>query len=169
MIREEDVYKIGVIGKTHGVKGELNFTFTDDVFDRVDADYLILRIDGILVPFFIDEYRFRSDDRALLILHDIDTNEKAQNLVGTEVFFPFSLSDKQKEEVISFNDLIGFTIDGIGIVTGIDDYTENILFEVKRNDGKQILIPAVEEFVENVDYEKKIIKVQLPEGLVELN
>ena len=169
MIREEDVYKIGVIGKTHGVKGELNFTFTDDVFDRVDADYLILRIDGILVPFFIDEYRFRSDDRALLILHDIDTNEKAQNLVGTEVFFPYSLSDKQKEEVISFNDLIGFTIDGIGIVTGIDDYTENILFEVKRNDGKQILIPAVEEFVENVDYEKKIIKVQLPEGLVELN
>lgn len=169
MIREEDVYKIGVIGKTHGVKGELNFTFTDDVFDRVDADYLILRIDGILVPFFIDEYRFRSDDRALLILHDIDTNEKAQNLVGTEVFFPFSLSDKQKDEVISFNDLIGFTIDGIGIVTGIDDYTENILFEVKRNDGKQILIPAVEEFVENVDYEKKIIKVQLPEGLVELN
>lgn len=169
MIREEDVYKIGVIGKTHGVKGELNFTFTDDVFDRVDADYLILRIDGILVPFFIDEYRFRSDDRALLILHDIDTNEKAQNLVGTEVFFPYSLSDKQKDEVISFNDLIGFTIDGIGIVTGIDDYTENILFEVKRNDGKQILIPAVEEFVENVDYEKKIIKVQLPEGLVELN
>lgn len=169
MIREEDVYKIGVIGKTHGVKGELNFTFTDDVFDRVDADYLILRIDGILVPFFIDEYRFRSDDRALLILHDIDTNEKAQNLVGTEVFFPYSLSDKQKNEVISFNDLIGFTIDGIGIVTGIDDYTENILFEVKRNDGKQILIPAVEEFVENVDYEKKIIKVQLPEGLVELN
>lgn len=169
MIREEDVYKIGVIGKTHGVKGELNFTFTDDVFDRIDADYLILRIDGILVPFFIDEYRFRSDDRALLILHDIDTNEKAQNLVGTEVFFPFSLSDKQKDEVISFNDLIGFTIDGIGIVTGIDDYTENILFEVKRNDGKQILIPAVEEFVENVDYEKKIIKVQLPEGLVELN
>ena len=169
MIREEDVYKIGVIGKTHGVKGELNFTFTDDVFDRVDADYLILRIDGILVPFFIDEYRFRSDDRALLILHDIDTNEKAQNLVGTEVFFPYSLSDKQKDEVISFNDLIGFTIDGIGIVTGIDDYTENILFEVKRNDGKHILIPAVEEFVENVDYEKKIIKVQLPEGLVELN
>lgn len=169
MIREEDVYKIGVIGKTHGVKGELNFTFTDDVFDRVDADYLILRIGGILVPFFIDEYRFRSDDRALLILHDIDTNEKAQNLVGTEVFFPYSLSDKQKDEVISFNDLIGFTIDGIGIVTGIDDYTENILFEVKRNDGKQILIPAVEEFVENVDYEKKIIKVQLPEGLVELN
>ena len=169
MIREEDVYKIGVIGKTHGVKGELNFTFTDDVFDRVDADYLILRIDGILVPFFIDEYRFRSDDRALLILHDIDTNEKAQNLVGTEVFFPYSLSDKQKDEVISFNDLIGFTIDGIGIVSGIDDYTENILFEVKRNDGKHILIPAVEEFVENVDYEKKIIKVQLPEGLVELN
>ena len=169
MIRDEEVYKIGVIGKTHGVKGELNFTFSDDVFDRVNADYIILRIDGILVPFFIDEYRFRSDDRVLITLHDIDTAEKAQNLVGIEVFFPFALSDKPREDVICFNDLIGFTVEGLGTVTGIDDYTDNILLEVRTDEGKQILIPAVEEFVENVDYDKKIIKVQLPEGLLELN
>lgn len=169
MIRDEEVYKIGVIGKTHGVKGELNFTFSDDVFDRVNADYIILRIDGILVPFFIDEYRFRSDDRVLITLHDIDTAEKAQNLVGIEVFFPFALSDKSREDVICFNDLIGFTVEGLGTVTGIDDYTDNILLEVRTDEGKQILIPAVEEFVESVDYDKKIIKVQLPEGLLELN
>ncbi|MDO5447510.1 MAG: ribosome maturation factor RimM [Prevotellaceae bacterium] len=169
MIRDDEVYKIGVIGKTHGVKGELNFTFTDDVFDRVDADYLILRIDGILVPFFIDEYRFRSDDRALIIFNDIDSTEKAQSLVGIEVFFPYALSDKAKDDTISFNDLIGFTIEGIGTITGIDDYTDNILFEVKTDNEKQILIPAVDEFVEYVDYDKRIIKVNLPEGLLDLN
>ena len=169
MIRDDEVYKIGVIGKTHGVKGELNFTFTDDVFDRVDADYLILRIDGILVPFFIDEYRFRSDDRALITFTDIDTADKAQNLVGIDVFFPYSLSDKAKEDDICFNDLIGFAIEGIGTITGIDDYTDNILFEVKADNGKQLLIPAVEEFVEDVDYDNRVIKVCLPEGLLDLN
>ena len=51
MIKEEEVYKIGKLGKTHGVKGEISFLFDDDVFDRVDADYLVLMIDGILVPF----------------------------------------------------------------------------------------------------------------------
>ena len=54
MIREEEVFQIGKLGKTHGVKGEISFLFDDDVFDRVDADYLILKIDGILVPFFIE-------------------------------------------------------------------------------------------------------------------
>ena len=60
MIRREDVFKIGRMGKPHGVKGELSMQCDDDVFDRVDADYLVLDIDGILVPFFIEEYRFRS-------------------------------------------------------------------------------------------------------------
>ena len=52
MIKKEEVYRIGQIGKPHGVKGELSFHFEDDVFDRTDADNLILEVDGILVPFF---------------------------------------------------------------------------------------------------------------------
>ena len=61
MIRKEEVYKIGIFNKPHGIHGELSFTFTDDIFDRVEAEYLICLLDGIFVPFFIEEYRFRSD------------------------------------------------------------------------------------------------------------
>ena len=57
MIRQEDVYKIGQITKVHGLKGEVVFNFVDDIFDRVDCDYLICELDDILVPFFIEEYR----------------------------------------------------------------------------------------------------------------
>ena len=39
MIRKEEVFKIGKIGKPHGVKGEVGLRFSDDVFDRVDAEY----------------------------------------------------------------------------------------------------------------------------------
>ena len=56
--KEEEVYKIGLFNKPHGIHGELQFTFTDDIFDRVDCDYLICLLDGIFVPFFIEEYRF---------------------------------------------------------------------------------------------------------------
>ena len=55
MIKDSDVYKIGRLGKAHGVKGEVSLQFDDDIFDRVDADYLVLDVDGILVPFFIEE------------------------------------------------------------------------------------------------------------------
>ena len=55
MIKREDVYKIGLFNKPHGIHGELSFTFTDDIFDRADCDYLICRLDDIFVPFFIEE------------------------------------------------------------------------------------------------------------------
>ena len=55
-----DTFPIGRLGKPHGVKGEITFHFTDDIFDRVDADYVFLEIDGLQVPFFFEEYRFRS-------------------------------------------------------------------------------------------------------------
>ena len=79
MIREEEVYRIGRLGKTHGVRGEISFLFDDDVFDRVDADYLILKVDGILVPFFIEEYRFKSDANAIMKLEGVDTKSVPAN------------------------------------------------------------------------------------------
>ena len=48
MIKREEVYKIGIFNKPHGIHGELSFTFTDDIFDRVEAEYLICLLDGIL-------------------------------------------------------------------------------------------------------------------------
>ena len=79
MIKAEEVYKIGRLGKAHGVKGEVSFQFEDDIFDRVDADYLVLDIDGILVPFFMEEYRFRSDTVCLVKFKGVDTQQRAQD------------------------------------------------------------------------------------------
>ena len=97
MIRQEEVYKIGRLGKAHGVKGEVSLQFDDDIFDRVDADYLVLDIDGILVPFFMEEYRFRSDAVALVKFEDIDTQQRASELTGCDVYFPRALADEDEE------------------------------------------------------------------------
>ena len=86
MIKKEDVYQIGRIGKPHGVKGEVLFHFSDDVFDRAESEYLILEVDGILVPFFMEEYRFRSDETALVRFCDINTQEQARQLTGSDVY-----------------------------------------------------------------------------------
>ena len=110
MIREDDVYRIGRLGKTHGVRGELSFLFDDDVFDRADADYLVLQVDGILVPFFIEEYRFKSDSTAILKLEDVDTQERARQLTGTDVYFPKALVPQDDEGQLSLAFLVGFDI-----------------------------------------------------------
>ena len=175
MIRQEDVYKIGETGKPHGVKGEISLMFDDDVFDRVDAPYLVLDIDGILVPFFMEEYRFKGRSTALVKFCAIDTKEQAATLTGCSVFFPKSLSDRDENE-ITWDEIKGFRlIDNniynkeIGTITSVDDSTANVLFEVTTPQGDDILIPAAEEFVLDMDTEKKIITVSLPEGLLDLD
>ena len=168
MIRREDVYRIGKIGKPHGVKGEVSFQFDDDIFDRTDADFLILELDGILVPFFMEEYRFRSDSLALMKLEGIDTQERARELTNCEVFFPREQQDD--EENLSWAAIIGFTaIDEqtntpVGTIASVDDSTENVLFELE--DGT--LIPASEDLITNIDTKKRTITIDLPEGLLEL-
>ena len=47
MIKQEDVYQIGRMGKAHGLKGEINFQFSDDLWDRTDCDYLICEVEGM--------------------------------------------------------------------------------------------------------------------------
>ena len=169
MIKKEEVYKIGRLGKAHGIRGEVSFLFDDDVFDRVDADYLILDIDGILVPFFMEEYRFKSDANALVKFDGIDTLERAKELTGCDVYFPRELSDEDDKH-ISWAEIIGYElIDSetrtvAGTIASIDDSTMNTLFELE--DGR--LIPASEELIQAIDTKKHQIEIKLPEGILEL-
>lgn len=175
MIRQEEVFKIGKIGKPHGVKGEVSLMFDDDVFDRVDADYLVLLIDGILVPFFFEEYRFKSDETALVKFCDIDTKEQAQELTGCDVYFSRKLSEDGREDM-SLNEAENFKLldanndnSLIGTVKSVDYSTVNTLFNVETPDGKEIMIPASEDFIVDIDTEKHFIVVDLPEGLLDLD
>ena len=169
MIRQEEVYKIGKLGKTHGIKGEISFLFDDDVFDRVDADYLVLDIDGILVPFFMEEYRFKNDANAIVKFEDFDTLEQVRELTGCDVYFPRALTDDD-EEGMSWAEIVGFDIidattgQTVGKIASVDDSTLNILFELE--DGR--LIPASEELITDVDKDKKTITINIPQGLLEI-
>ncbi len=170
MIHQEDVFRIGRLGKPHGVKGEITFQFTSDVWDRVEADYLILQVDGILVPFFLEEYRFRGEESALLKFLNIDTIEDVREYCGAEVFFPYALSPADEAEDVSYFE--GFRVideetGELGTIKQIDDSTANVLFEIEGELGT-ILIPAVEEFIKDIDHEGRTITMQLPHGILEL-
>jgi len=135
MIKKEEVYKIGLFNKPHGIHGELQFTFTDDIFDRVDCDYLICLLDGIFVPFFIEEYRFRSDSTALVKLEGIDTAERARMFTNVEVYFPVKHAEEAEDGELSWNFFVGFRMEDVrhgelGEVVEVDTTTVNTLFVV---------------------------------------
>lgn len=173
MIRREDVYQIGKIGKPHGISGEVNLAFDDDVFDRTDAEYLILDMDGILVPFFMEEYRFRSDTTAIVHFSDINTQEQARELTGRDVYFPRAKAE-DGEATISWRALVGyFVIDcasgrDVGRIQAIDDSTINLLFDVITPEGRSLLLPAHEELIVGVDTKRQTLIMDLPYGLEDM-
>ena len=172
MIKREDIIKIGKFNKPHGIQGELSFSFTDDVFDRSGCPYVICEIDGIFVPFFIEEYRFRGENSALMKLEDIDTEEDARPFTNADVYFPKSYYIDSDTDEAPGDYFIGFTVVDemygmLGKIIWVNDDTANVLFVLER-EGKELLIPAIDEFVTGIDEEKKILNIRIPEGLLDL-
>jgi 16S rRNA processing protein RimM len=85
MIRLEEIAPIGVFGKTHGIKGEINLELNID-FDLEDTPYIIVDIDGIFVPFFIDEYRYKTDTTALVLFENITSEERIRPFSGKTAY-----------------------------------------------------------------------------------
>lgn len=173
MIKESEIFKIGKFTKPHGIKGEIAFAFDNDVFDRVDCPYLICHIDGIFVPFFVTEYRFKGKETALITFEDIDNDEKAHRLAGLEVYFPrkYFEEDEMPEIDYSWNFFIGFkAIDNaygeLGVIEEVDEKTINTLFLI-RNGENEYIVPATEDFIAEVDPKNKVVHFNLPDGLLD--
>lgn len=174
MIKKEDVIKIGQFAKPHGIKGEISLPFTNDAFDRCDSDYLVCEMDGILVPFFIKEYRFKSESTALIKFEDVDTEDAAKRFSNLEVYYPKAYLDEEgPQEDYTWSYFIGFSVldesaGNLGKVVNVDESTLNVLLQIDQ-DGKELLVPAAEELITGIDHNAGILYVQLPEGLLNLD
>lgn len=172
MISKNEVFPIGQITKPHGVNGEMSFSFTTDIFDREDVPYFVFEMDGILVPFFLVEYRFKGSTTGLLKLDGVATDEQARSFAGLTIYLPKAYLEKVEDAEIELDYFAGFSlVDSVkglvGVISEVDQTTDNVLFVIPvKND--ELLIPAGEEYIEEIDHEKKIIYVNLPEGLLDL-
>lgn len=173
MIKAEDIFKIGRLTHVHGVSGEVNFHFTDDVFDRADAEYLFLQMDGLPVPYYIEEYRFKGNADALMKFENVDTADAAGQICGADVYFPIALIPEQKAKPLTWNSLTGFEVSdrvagSLGRVVSVDDSSANILLRVEK-DGKEFLLPFHEDLLVEYDNKKRRLLLDLPEGLLTIN
>lgn len=173
MIREDEIFKIGKLIKPHGIKGEIAFSVDNDIFDRVECPYLVCKVDGIFVPFFIKEHRFKGQQTALVMFEDINNETKALRLSGVEVYFPRKYYEEIADEGIEYtwSYFVGFkAIDKkhgeLGTIEQIDDTTMNTLFII-TNGEEEFLLPATEEFIEKIDSKNKTIYFNLIDGLIE--
>lgn len=178
MIKKENLIEIGFVQKVHGLKGELNISISDPVFDEVSkCPYLVCEVDGIFVPFFIEDYRWRSDSVILLKFEDIDSQETAQSFCGQTLWFDrkcFTRKEAEAYDAAAEEDqgLIGYrvvdeTLGDLGEIVDINDQTANILFIIDH-EGEELMVPAADELILGIDDEARIVRMVLPAGLVNM-
>lgn len=172
MILNEDLIPIGQIVKPHGIHGEMAFEFTSDVFDREKIPFFIFQLDGIFVPFRVAGYRLRSASTALLQLRGITTADKARSFNGLTIYVGSQYLETMDDEEVEVQYFEGFELvdlhhGSIGRVSEVDQTTENALFIIPKGDD-ELLIPVGDAYIVNIDHDKRIITVDLPEGLLEL-
>lgn len=173
MIKKEDVFKIGQFAKPHGIKGEIALITNSDVFDESEDPYIICEIDGILVPFFIEEYRYKTDTVVLLKLENVDNEQTAREFSNREVYY--SLDEVEEQDLVgdmSWDSFVGYSVSDeksgeLGVITDVDESTINVLLRIDHK-GEEWLLPAAEELILSADHENRHLVVSLPEGLLDL-
>jgi len=174
MIGEKDLFVIGEIVRVHGVKGKLEIGFTNDVFHRAASDFLFLRIDGLPVPFLIESYSFKGNNRALIKFEGINSTDAATNLLGSEVLFPLSQVPERVSIPDEWSFLNGFEVYGmkeglVGKVIAVDAQSANIVLQIERPGGREVLLPLHPELLVKLDDKDRKVIMNLPDGILTVN
>lgn len=133
---------------------------------------VFLEIEGRPVPFFIVESDYSGADILRLRFNGYNSSDKVQEFVGCRVFLTTPAANDKKPEVIT-------GLKGYSVLTS-DNKILGSVEEVIQNPGqwllsiitplnKEILIPLHEHFIVSIDNENKLLIMNLPEGLTEIN
>ena len=190
MIQENEVIVLGTCTRTHGRRGELHIVSDNDLLSVADdPQFLLFRLDQILTPFRLTEWREKGANAYIVSLDGITTEEQAARLCGNPVYLlRRDLTDNPDEPVLLWQDLIGYEVidaerspdetggaasaeEGligqkkervIGKIKSVDDSTLNTLFLLEND----VVIPAHEDFITSIDSDAHQLHVSLPSGLL---
>jgi len=167
-----DLVAIARIARTRGLKGELVAEILTDFPERFEGLQKVtgLEPDGSRRELILENHWFQKD-RIILKFEGIDSIEDAEALLQTEICVPEEEAVELESDEYFDWQLEGCSVvaDGkvIGTVTGIMRAGPNENLEVSDGD-KDYLIPFVEAICVEVDIEKRVIRAELPEGLLDL-
>lgn len=172
-MRKDDCFYLGKIAKKFSFKGEvLIYLDTDEPEMYEDLESVFVEFNKNLVPFFIENAQLHKNDFLKVRFEDVDNEEKADELIGREIYLPLSMLPKLEGNKFYYHEVIGFDVidkrlGNIGKIVSINDSAAQPLFEIDK-DGIEILIPMIDDFIIEVNRNNKSIILNTPEGLVDL-
>ncbi len=161
-----------------GSEGGLNLSLRPNFPDRFGVgDHLFALIDGLPVPLFAGSFEPYGTAGAHVQFDDFDTQARATELVGHDLYID---SCEQQDDEFYLEDLVGFgclvveaSEKGVkqwqGRVADFYDNPGNPLFGISIEGRKgEMLVPAADEFLAQIDFENKNLTLLVPQGLIDL-
>ena len=168
----EELFRVGVISNTHGIRGEVKVYPTTDNVRRFDdlkevildtgKEQLILHVTSVKYFKNMVILKFKEFDN----INDIIPYKGMDLLVTREIAIPleegeYYIADIIGSKVITDEDKI------LGTLTDVLQTGANDVYVVKTKDGKEVLLPSIEECILDRDIENKIVKVHIMKGLLD--
>jgi 16S rRNA processing protein RimM len=174
MIDLTDCIPIGTIIKSHGIRGQVVLRLDYLEFsDIIKMETVFIEIDGLPVPFFVSEYYEKDTHQLVVSFEDFDAKNCIDDLMESRVFISAQYIHTKIALKESPETLIGYEVHDIlhgklGIVNELIPSANNPLFRICSK-KKEILFPVQPAFIVEIDKSNKIIHVQAPDGLIDLN
>lgn len=167
----DNYLRIGLIAKTHGVRGEVKVhPTTDDPKRFDDLEEVLLDTGKDLIRLEIQAVKYFKN-YVILKFKGIDDINEIEKYKGKDLLITKENAVPLEDNEFFIHDLIGLDVvteDGekLGILNDILSTKANDIFQVKREDGKEILIPSIKDCILDIDLDQKKIRVHLLEGLI---
>lgn len=165
--------KAGRISKPYGLRGEVNTILEPQAGNNIEPDNpLFIDIDGQRVPFFVEEIELVSSEQAVIKFEFVDSLEAARDVSGCDFYFDRMNQPDPSDSGDDMAKLIGYSAydKGSGPLGLISDYLPNPMNPVFviQSEGKELLVPAVQDFIDQINSKERSIQFILPEGLTSL-
>lgn len=173
---------VGKVSKLFGLDGGVLINLYDAFPDNMNIkEPLFVKIDGLAVPLFADRFERRGQKGALIRFEDIDSPVRASEFIGRELFLSHrnergSADTPADDGELLIDELVGYRATVYepeaellwkGTVSAFIDDEFNPLLQLNIN-GKDVFIPAVDEFIDAIDTDSREISFIVPPGLIEL-
>ena len=175
-MKVSDCFYFGYVSKTIGNNGELALKLdVDSPISYIDIEAFFLQTtpnQEQLIPFFIESTQLLNNGQLRCAIEGINNAQESKILVGKSIFLPLNLLPELNDDQFYFHEIIGFTVidekkGDIGLVDKVIEYPHSNLLSIVVNE-KEVLIPINDETIVKVNKKERALKVNSPEGLIEL-
>ena len=169
----EDMLRVGVISSTHGVRGEVKvFPTTDDPARFEDLETVFLDTGREKLKLEITGVKFFKN-MVILKFKGYDNINDIEKYRGKDLWITRDQAVPLGEDENFVADLIGLSVvtdqgETLGVMKDVMFTGANDVYVVERENGKELLFPAIKDCILDVDLEEGVMTVHVLDGLLDL-